>query len=81
MKTDKELTQQQEEQLIAAHIPQLADNPQGCYISSTETYEDWDYIQYFVHREGEFVGKFELTKGKVFERDMEGYKNIWGGIK
>ncbi len=77
----KELTQQQEEQLIAANVPHLADNSRGCYISSTETYADWKHIEYFVHREGEFVGKFELTKGDVFDQDREGYKNIWGGIK
>ena len=50
-----------EEQLIAAHVPHL-ENPQGCYISSSETYEDWNYIQYFVHREGVYVGKFKLAK-------------------
>ena len=59
------MNKQQEEQLIAAHVPHLADNPQGCYISSTRTYEDWTWVEYHVHRRGEFVGSFKLTKGEV----------------
>jgi|15BtaG_2_1085339.scaffolds.fasta_scaffold48130_1 hypothetical protein len=74
------MNKQQEEQLIAANVPHLADNSQGCYISSSETYKDWDYIEFHVHCEGEFVGSFSLTKGEAFERDMEGYKSVWDAI-
>jgi|14_taG_2_1085336.scaffolds.fasta_scaffold00463_27 hypothetical protein len=70
--------------VIAANVPQLSANPQGCYISSYETYEDWTHVQFHVHREGQFVASFSLTKGEAFEGGemgidallMEGYRGI-----